>query len=105
MRSVTAPDNATPSARIAAAGFLVTTPNLYSRGGRARCVTRVMREMLTQRDRALDDILAARDHLQSMPECTGSVGAVGFCIGGQFALVLAPRGFGVPTPYHGTPLP
>ena len=61
--------------------------------------------MLTQRGRALDDILAARDHLQAMPECTGSVGVVGFCMGGQFALVMAPKGFGASAPFYGTPLP
>jgi carboxymethylenebutenolidase len=99
------PDNESTSARIAAAGFVAITPNLYSRGGRARCVTRVFRELLTQRGRALDDILAARDHVQSMPECTGSVGVVGFCMGGQFALVLAPNGFGASAPFYGTPLP
>ena len=53
----------------------------------------------------LDDILAARDHVQSMPECTGSVGVVGFCMGGQFALVMAPKGFGASAPFYGTPLP
>jgi carboxymethylenebutenolidase len=99
------PDNESTSARIAAAGFVAITPNLYSRGGRARCITRVFRELLTQRGRALDDILAARDHVQSMPECTGSVGVVGFCMGGQFALVLAPNGFGASAPFYGTPLP
>jgi carboxymethylenebutenolidase len=66
---------------------------------------RVFRELLTQRGRALDDILAARDHVQSMPECTGSVGVVGFCMGGQFALVMAPKGFGASAPFYGTPLP
>ena len=30
------PDNESTSARIAAAGFVAITPNLYSRGGRAR---------------------------------------------------------------------
>ena len=64
----------------------------YSRGGRARCIARVFRELLTQRGRALEDIFAARDHVQSMPECTGSVGVVGFCMGGQFALLMAPKG-------------
>jgi len=68
------PDNESTSARIAAGGFVAITPNLYSRGGRARCVTRVFRELLSQRGRALDDILAARDHVQAMPECSGSVG-------------------------------
>jgi carboxymethylenebutenolidase len=99
------PDNESTSARIAAAGFVAVTPNLFSRGGRARCITRVFRDLLTQRGRALDDILAARDHVQSMPECTGSVGVVGFCMGGQFALVMAPKGFGASAPFYGTPLP
>jgi len=99
------PDNESTSARIAAAGFIAITPNLYSRGGRARCVTRVFRELLSQRGRALDDILAARDHVQAMPECSGSVGVVGFCMGGQFALVLSPKGFGASAPFYGTPLP
>ena len=98
------PDNESTSARIAAAGYIAITPNLYSRGGRARCITRVMRELLTQRGRALDDILAARDHVQSMPECTGTVGVVGFCMGGQFALVMSPKGFGACAPFYGTPL-
>ena len=78
---------------------------MYSRGGRARCITRVFRELLSQRGRALDDILAARDHVQSMPECTGAVGIVGFCMGGQFALVMSPKGFGASAPFYGTPLP
>jgi carboxymethylenebutenolidase len=99
------PDNESTSARIAAAGFVAITPNMYSRGGRARCITRVMRELLTQRGRALDDILAARDHVQSMPECTGAVGIAGFCMGGQFALVMSPKGFGASAPFYGAPLP
>ena len=99
------PDNEATSARIAAAGFVVITPNMYSRGGRVRCVTRVFRELLSQRGRALDDILAARDHVLSMPQCNGSVGVVGFCMGGQFALVMAPKGFGASAPFYGTPLP
>jgi carboxymethylenebutenolidase len=99
------PDNQSTSARIAATGFVAITPNLYSRGGRVRCITRVFRELLTQRGRALDDILAARDHVRAMPECTGAVGVVGFCMGGQFALVMAPKGFGASAPFYGTPLP
>jgi carboxymethylenebutenolidase len=99
------PDNESTSARIASAGFVAITPNLYSRGGRVRCITRVFRELTTQRGRAPDDILAARDHLTSLPQCTGSVGIVGFCMGGQFALVMGPKGFGASAPFYGTPLP
>ncbi|MGV0732716.1 dienelactone hydrolase family protein [Mycolicibacter sinensis] len=92
------------SERIADAGYLAASPNLYSRGGRARCITRVFRELLTQRGRALNDILAARDHLLGMPECSGKVGIAGFCMGGQFSLVLSPKGFGASAPFYGTPL-
>lgn len=99
------PDKESISRRIAAAGYVALTPNLYARGGRARCITRVFRELLTQRGRALDDILAARDHLQTHPACTGTVGVAGFCMGGQFALILAPQGFAAAAPFYGTPLP
>jgi len=99
------PDNQVINDRIAGAGFAALTPNMYARGGRARCITRVMRELLTKRGRALDDILAARDHLKAMPECTGRVGIAGFCMGGGFALIMSPKGFGASAPFYGTPLP
>jgi carboxymethylenebutenolidase len=99
------PDNESISSRIAAAGYLALTPNLYSRGGRARCITRVFRELLSKRGRALDDIVAAGDHLRAMPQSTGSVGIAGFCMGGQFALVMSPKGFAASAPFYGTPLP
>jgi carboxymethylenebutenolidase len=99
------PDKESTNSHIAAAGYVALTPNMYARGGRVRCVTRVMRELLTQRGRAIDDVLAARDHLQALPECTGRVGIAGFCMGGQFALVMSPKGFGASAPFYGTPLP
>lgn len=99
------PDNELISERVASAGYLAITPDLYSRGGRARCITRVFRELLTQRGRALDDILATRDHLKALPECTGTIGIVGFCMGGQFALIMGPKGFAASAPFYGTPLP
>jgi carboxymethylenebutenolidase len=99
------PDMQSTNDHVARAGYLTLTPNLYARGGRARCVTRVMRELLTKRGRALDDILAARDHLLGMPECSGRVGIAGFCMGGGFALVMSPQGFGASAPFYGTPLP
>ncbi|MBS9535020.1 dienelactone hydrolase family protein [Mycobacterium sp. M1] len=100
-----AADKEAVNENIAEAGYLALTPNLYARGGRARCITRVFRELLTQRGRALDDILAARDHLRAMPECAGPVGIAGFCMGGQFALILSSQGFAASAPFYGTPLP
>jgi carboxymethylenebutenolidase len=99
------PDNERISRKVAAAGYIAITPNMFARGGMARCVTRVMRELLTKRGRALDDVLAARDHLLALPQASGAVGIAGFCMGGQFALVLSPKGFGASAPFYGTPLP
>ncbi len=99
------PDNERISRRVAAAGYIAITPNMFARGGRVRCITRVFRELLTKRGRALDDILAARDHLLALPQASGAVGIAGFCMGGQFALVLSPKGFGASAPFYGTPLP
>jgi carboxymethylenebutenolidase len=99
------PNKQSINSHIAAAGYVALTPNMFARGGWARCVTRVMRELLTKRGRALDDVLAARDHLLSLPECTGRVGIAGFCIGGGFALIMSPKGFGASAPFYGTPLP
>lgn len=100
-----APDNQLVSERVAAAGYLALTPNLYARGGRARCITRVMRDVLTKHGPAIDDVVAAREHLLAMPECSGRVGIVGFCMGGQFALVMSPKGFAASAPFYGVPLP
>lgn len=98
-------DKESTNKRIAQAGYVAITPNMYARGGRIRCVTRVMKELQTQRGRALSDILAARDHLKALPECSGQVGVAGFCMGGQFALVMSGKGFGASAPFYGTPLP
>ena len=99
------PDKQSINSHVAAAGYVALTPNMFARGGRARCITRVMRELLTKRGRALDDVLAARDHLKARPECTGRVGIAGFCMGGGFALIMSPKGFGASAPFYGTPLP
>jgi carboxymethylenebutenolidase len=93
------------NSHVAAAGYVALTPNLFARGGWARCITKVMRDLSSKQGRAVDDVLAARDHLQARPECTGRVGVAGFCMGGRFALVLSPKGFGASAPFYGTPLP
>ena len=40
-------------------------------------------------EKAADDIQATHAHVMGMPECTGKVGAVGFCLGGALAFMAA----------------
>ena len=42
-------------------------------------------------DRGIDDIAAAMETLARLPECTGKVGFVGFCLGGKLAYLTAAR--------------
>lgn len=87
--------------RFATAGYVALVPNLYSRGGFARCVRSVFRELLAGHGRAHDDIDAARATLAERADTTGKVGIGGFCLGGGFALLAATRDFDASAPYYG----
>jgi carboxymethylenebutenolidase len=86
---------------VADAGFVVLAPDLYSRGGRLKCIRTVFTEMLAGRGRAFDDLEGARKLLAGHEDCTGKIGVVGFCMGGGFALVAASGGFDASAPYYG----
>ncbi len=74
-------------------GYLAAAPDLYRGGRPVRCMTSMMRDLMAGREDApMSAIEAARQHLLAHPECTGRIGIVGFCMGGGFALMLAPRG-------------
>lgn len=89
--------------RLAAEGYLALAPDLYSGpGGRARCVVATLRSMAGGTGQAYDDIDAARQWLAGHPRSNGTVGVLGFCMGGGFALAMAPRGFAAAAPCYGT---
>ncbi|MFI7011875.1 dienelactone hydrolase family protein [Streptomyces sp. NPDC050145] len=78
--------------RLAAEGFVALAPDLY--GGNvahdAQEAFRMMRELPEQR--AVELLSGAVGHLLARPEVTsGTVGVVGFCMGGGFVLHLAAR--------------
>ncbi|HME02843.1 MAG TPA: dienelactone hydrolase family protein [Solirubrobacteraceae bacterium] len=77
--------------RLAAAGYLAFAPDLYSGRG-IRCVVATMRASRSGSGPAYEDIEAARGLLTAREDCTGRIGIIGFCMGGGFALLCAPRG-------------
>lgn len=88
--------------RMAGAGYLALAPALFRRGFRPRCVVSTLRALSAGDGTAVRDVVAARDHLAADPRCTGKVGAIGFCMGGGFCLLLAPRGvFDAVAPNYG----
>lgn len=86
-------------------GFVALAPNLYSAGGRVQCVRTIVREILAREGPGVDNILAARATLADRSDCTGSVGVVGFCLGGGFALAVSPKGFDASAPFYPSVLP
>jgi carboxymethylenebutenolidase len=42
-------------------------------------------------DKGIEDLIATLDHLRQQKGCTGKVGAVGYCLGGQLAYLMACR--------------
>ncbi len=80
------------SRRFAAAGYAALAIDLFAGRNRAVCMARIMSHMLSgsTSNSSIDELKAGLDWLGQRPEVDAArVGAIGFCMGGTFAIAWA----------------
>jgi carboxymethylenebutenolidase len=84
--------------RLADAGYVTLAPDMFwrierrfERKGESGMGDAFAMVQKLDFEKAADDIRATHAHLLGMPECTGRIGAVGFCLGGSLAFMAATR--------------
>jgi len=86
---------------LAARGYVVAAPDLFSDGPRIRCLVSMFKALRAGTGRPFADVRACQQLLHADHSCTGSLGVIGFCMGGSFALLLSSRGFAAASVNYG----
>ncbi len=96
------PDLRRQADRVAASGYIAVAPDLWHGKPWPLCLRAAFRQVMAGSGPVFEQIDAAAAWLKGLDTCTGKVGVVGFCMGGGFALLCAPRpGFGAAAVNYG----
>lgn len=77
--------------RFASKGYVALAPDLFSYGPKLRCMRDTFRSLMRHEGPAFDVLDAVAGAVAAREDCTGRVGVIGYCMGGGFALLAAPR--------------
>src|SRR4029453_12596994 len=79
--------------RLAVDGFVAFAPDALTPLGGYPGNEEKAAQLFSQLDAAkrTEDLVAAADYLKNRPDCTGKIGAVGFCYGGTVVNIIATR--------------
>ena len=85
------PDLRRQADRLAVGGYIALAPDFWHGRAWPRCLRSAFRQIMAGSGPVFDEIDAAARWLSGLDACTGKIGVIGFCLGGGFALLSAPR--------------
>ena len=85
------PDLRRQADRLAAGGYIALAPDFWHGKPWIRCIQSAFRQVMSGSGPVFEEIDAAAAWLAGLDVCTGRIGVIGFCMGGGFALLCAPR--------------